>query len=252
MSERLRPVQDNQHELGALSRAQRALDSLHLHQEFKFEKDHDKNNDELEATFSFGWNNYLETSGGFPSAQPYELNPAQSRFARFGLIFHLPFSKKKYSSGIRTGLELSYYNFMFDTRERIDNIDDGKPPGADQHVLSLPDGTPIKNDYFRQLFRKALEECGLLFDEIDRQRSLYSCRHTYATDQLLYQKVSVYTLAEQMGTSVLMIERHYGHLTPEQAVDELTSGSVDDEYDWDGYVRDETARREADAEERTD
>jgi len=34
--------------------------------------------------------------------------------------------------------------------------------------------------------------------------------------------VSVYTLAENMGTSVAMIEKHYSHLRTEMAADELT------------------------------
>ncbi len=42
-----------------------------------------------------------------------------------------------------------------------------------------------------------------------------------ATQRLL-KGISVYTLAENMGTSVAMIEKHYGHLKPEMAADELT------------------------------
>ncbi len=45
----------------------------------------------------------------------------------------------------------------------------------------------------------------------------YSLRHTYATFALLYGRVSVYTLAVNMGTSVDMIEKHYGHVKPLQA-----------------------------------
>ena len=98
----------------------------------------------------------------------------------------------------------------------------------DLAVFSLPDGTPVKNDYFRQLFRKALIKTDLLTDNTGAQRSLYSLRHTYATFQLLYNKINIYTLKEQMGTSIKMIEDHYGHLTPELAVDEITDKSVDD------------------------
>jgi len=128
---------------------------------------------------------------------------------------------------------------------RVDNLKDGKFPGDDEYVFTLKNGKRVKNDYFRQLFRKALEheECDLLEDDIGRQRSLYCLRHTYATNQLVFQKVSIYTLAEQMGTSVQMIERHYGHLTPELAVDELTNGSVDDEYDMAAWVKREAERQ---------
>jgi hypothetical protein len=51
--------------------------------------------------------------------------------------------------------------------------------------------------------------------------SRYSFRHYYAT-QRLQKGVSVYSLAENMGTSVQVIEDHYGHLKPEMVGDELT------------------------------
>lgn len=45
--------------------------------------------------------------------------------------------------------------------------------------------------------------------------TLYSFRHTYAT-RALKAGVPVKTLADLMGTSVAMIERHYAHLTSDQ------------------------------------
>ena len=45
------------------------------------------------------------------------------------------------------------------------------------------------------------------------KRTLYSLRHYYAHKVLLEGRFDVYTLATQMGTSVKMIEQHYGHLT---------------------------------------
>ncbi len=41
-------------------------------------------------------------------------------------------------------------------------------------------------------------------------------RHTYAHFSILNVTMDVYTLAKQMGTSVKMIELHYGHLQPAQ------------------------------------
>jgi integrase len=46
-----------------------------------------------------------------------------------------------------------------------------------------------------------------------KERSLYSLRHYYATQRLL-EGIPIHDLAEQMGTSVLMITKHYSHLTP--------------------------------------
>lgn len=45
--------------------------------------------------------------------------------------------------------------------------------------------------------------------------TMYSFRHTYAT-KALKCSVPVKTLADLMGTSVYMIERHYGHLTADE------------------------------------
>ncbi|MCX7263935.1 MAG: hypothetical protein NT035_00725, partial [Burkholderiales bacterium] len=46
-----------------------------------------------------------------------------------------------------------------------------------------------------------------------KERSLYSLRHYYATQRLL-EGIPIHDLAEQMGTSILMITKHYSHLTP--------------------------------------
>jgi hypothetical protein len=98
----------------------------------------------------------------------------------------------------------------------------GCNPSPDEPVFALPDGTPIKEDYLRSLFKKALTAAGLLKDTMGRARSLYSCRHTYATFRILYGHVNVFVLAENMRTSVAMIKKHYSHLTPTMARVELT------------------------------
>ena len=73
---------------------------------------------------------------------------------------------------------------------------------------------------FPKLFEKYLREHNLLVDSITgKDRVLYSLRHTYATIALERDKVPVHTLAKQMGTSVKMIEQHYGHLQPSQKAD---------------------------------
>ena len=64
-------------------------------------------------------------------------------------------------------------------------------------------------------FRVLMRESGLDKDRLPKQkRSLYSFRHTYAHEVLMRDRMDVYTLAKQMGTSVKMIELHYGHLNP--------------------------------------
>ena len=53
-----------------------------------------------------------------------------------------------------------------------------------------------------------------------QQRTLYSLRHTYATIELM-SGTDIHTLARQMGTSVIMLERHYSKLTATMAAQQL-------------------------------
>ena len=62
---------------------------------------------------------------------------------------------------------------------------------------------------------------GLLCDEDGQRRTLYSLRHTYATDRLLHAELDPLTLAGNMGTSVAQIERHYSHVTNVQNAPKL-------------------------------
>ncbi len=61
----------------------------------------------------------------------------------------------------------------------------------------------------------------------DHNRTLYSLRHTYATMALLYERMEIHTLATQMGTSVLMIENHYSHLTPRMLAEQFAGVDFD-------------------------
>lgn len=80
-------------------------------------------------------------------------------------------------------------------------------------VFRLSDGTVTRN--LRQTFKAFLKFCGLLeCPRTGKDRTLYSLRHTYATFALTRHGADIHALAKQMGTSVLMIERHYSHLTP--------------------------------------
>jgi integrase len=83
---------------------------------------------------------------------------------------------------------------------------------SDQPVFTLSDGT--RTDNLRGTFRIFLKQYGMLKDpRTGQNRTLYSLRHTYATFALTYKRgVDIHLLATQMGTSTLMIERHYSHL----------------------------------------
>jgi len=65
---------------------------------------------------------------------------------------------------------------------------------------------------------------GLLKDADGQKRTLYSLRHTYATFRL-ESGVEVYALAKVMGTGVVQIEKHYGHVATERLMTEVIKGS---------------------------
>ena len=79
-------------------------------------------------------------------------------------------------------------------------------------LFRLSDGSVPDN--WNKPFRQWLEDSELLLCPVTgKERSLYSLRHYYATQRLL-EGIPIHDLAEQMGTSVLMITKHYSHLTP--------------------------------------
>jgi len=71
-----------------------------------------------------------------------------------------------------------------------------------------------------KIFTRLLREMGIEFGTNGVNRTLYSLRHTYATLELL-AGTDIHTLARQMGTSVVMLERHYSKLTATMAAAEL-------------------------------
>ena len=87
-----------------------------------------------------------------------------------------------------------------------------------EKVFVLEDGTATNS--LAGTFRNLMRDSGLDKDRVPKEkRTLYSLRHTYAHFALLTDKMDVYTLARQMGTSVKMIEQHYGHLNPAMKAD---------------------------------
>lgn len=94
-------------------------------------------------------------------------------------------------------------------------------PSNKAHVFRRKDGTDPSSS-FQKMFENFLREHNLLEDpRTGQNRVFYSLRHTYATLALTHDEVPIHTLAKQMGTSVLMIEKHYSHLKVVQAINQL-------------------------------
>ena len=88
-----------------------------------------------------------------------------------------------------------------------------------QRVFTLDDGSQPYG--LAGTFQRMLAAAGLSRDmSTGQQRTLYSLRHTYATMELM-SGTDIHTLARQMGTSVIMLERHYSKLTATMAAQQL-------------------------------
>ena len=97
---------------------------------------------------------------------------------------------------------------------------------VDEYVFLLPDGT--RTDNLHQTFRQLMRDTGLAVGAAsEKERTLYSLRHTYATLALM-NGIGVHELAKQMGTSVNMLERHYSKLTPELVAEKFGGKRYDD------------------------
>ena len=82
-----------------------------------------------------------------------------------------------------------------------------------------------------------MRDSGLDKDKgVKEKRTLYSLRHTYAHFALLQDTMGIETLAKQMGTSVGMIEQHYGHITPALKADVIAGPKM-------GNKKAETAKK---------
>jgi len=87
--------------------------------------------------------------------------------------------------------------------------------------------TNIAGERSRTLYYDTIEQLlidsNLLTSSSGKRRSTYCFRHTYATFRLT-EGVDVYFLSKQMGTSVQMIEDHYGHVNPVKNAERILQG----------------------------
>lgn len=104
--------------------------------------------------------------------------------------------------------------------ERIRSISKATEPN--NPVFTTYEGEPA-NSLYKALIRDLLTETKLREGPSGIPRSTYSFRHTYATFRLS-EGVDVYFLAQQMGTSVKMIEDHYGHVNAVKHADRVLHG----------------------------
>jgi integrase len=117
----------------------------------------------------------------------------------------------------------------------------------EDRVFTTITGEPAKSLY-QAMIEDLLIKAKLREGASGVPRSTYCFRHTYATFRLA-EGVDVYFLAEQMGTSVKMIEEHYGHVNTVKHADLVLqgmggwdSGAAEDEAQADHTKTNRTSR----------
>jgi len=80
-------------------------------------------------------------------------------------------------------------------------------------------GEPIHKKVYYKQWASLMKESGL--DELNKNVSYYSLRHTYITFRLLAE-TNPFFLAQNVGTSLKMIENHYAHVKSRMIKFELT------------------------------
>jgi hypothetical protein len=58
------------------------------------------------------------------------------------------------------------------------------------------------------VFDEVIKECKLLYHN-GKRRSLTSIRHTYASERIEAQKADLKSIADNMGTTIDMLNKHY-------------------------------------------
>ena len=98
-------------------------------------------------------------------------------------------------------------------------------PSPEDYVFCNRDDTRVGS--FKKSFSALLEKLEIEYDSNGNKRTIYSLRHTYATFRL-QEGVHQFILAKNMGTSVAMLEKHYGHTSNVASAAELTKNSKRD------------------------
>lgn len=99
------------------------------------------------------------------------------------------------------------------TAKLFEQISTDRPPAAP--LLARPDGQAWTKDAWKKPVKEAARSAGL-----PSGTTAYTLRHSVITD-LVHDGLDLLTVAQLSGTSVAMIEKHYGHLRSEVATEAL-------------------------------
>jgi len=85
-------------------------------------------------------------------------------------------------------------------------------------LFARADGSPWNKDMWKYPIKDAVISAGL-----PATATAYALRHSTITDLIALHRLDTLTVAQLSGTSLLMIEKHYGHLLREHAARALAS-----------------------------
>lgn len=103
------------------------------------------------------------------------------------------------------------------TIEKQDGNTDYPKPNEPVFILEPKDGVRRPLLYPHKSWDLLMKESGLLLHPtIRKKRTLYSLRHTKIENDILYTDADIYMIARNHGTSVRMIELHYGRSISER------------------------------------
>ena len=95
----------------------------------------------------------------------------------------------------------------------------GKPHGAP--LFARADGTAWNKDAWKYPVKDAVAAA-----ELPSKATAYALRHSTITDLIALHKLDTLTVAQLSGTSLAMIEKHYGHLLRDHAARALASLTI--------------------------
>ena len=80
-------------------------------------------------------------------------------------------------------------------------------------LIARSDGRFWDKDAWKRIFKKTATSA-----KVAPNATLYALRHSTITDLIVIHRLDMMTVAQLSGTSILMIEKHYGHLLNEHVI----------------------------------
>ena len=118
--------------------------------------------------------------------------------------------------------ETTEYEQLLADLAAVENLQKSIPPAADGEGNGDPDskGKGKKPDGEGAVDPADKQVAAAAAADLPAETTAYTMRHSVITD-LVADGLDLFTVAALAGTSVAMIERHYGHLQQERARDAL-------------------------------